>query len=134
MTKKSLILSFIKQFQELNATECFSNGMCYWFAHILTHRFHGYIVYNQVEDHFAASIDGELFDIKGEILDTKGYSLWPSADRLLNKRVERDCIFKLRPDEKACINCNDCYYDEFGCFRCSLLDTPIDIDGACLVM
>ena len=38
-SKQDLILDFIKQFRDLGAENCFSNGMCYWFAYILKYRF-----------------------------------------------------------------------------------------------
>ena len=96
MTRKSLILDFIKQFRDLNSTECFNYGMCYWFAFILVHRFGGVIVYQPIDNHFAANIDGTFYDINGIIFDTTNWGPWPTEDIALNMRIERDCIRKER--------------------------------------
>lgn len=49
----------------------FYRGYCYWFAVILSIRFKGEIWFNPVMIHFAAYIDGNLYDIYGEI--NKGF-------------------------------------------------------------
>lgn len=60
-----------KQFDKDNAvTKTFTNGYCYWFAHILFHRFSKYnpkIVYYEVGKHFAVKIYDRVYDITGDI-------------------------------------------------------------------
>lgn len=63
------ILFFIKHFTDHgpDVIDCFSNGNCYWFARILTQRFHGSVYYNPKENHFCARIGSDLYDITGKI-------------------------------------------------------------------
>ena len=65
---------FINKFKTFDrygdVTKTFTNGYCYWFAHILLHRFSKYnpkIVYYEVGKHFAVKIYGHIFDITGDI-------------------------------------------------------------------
>lgn len=98
------IIDFIKQFQELGATTCFSYGMCYWFAQILSQRFADQeteIVYDEIINHFAVKIDGRIYDITGEITHKTQYHWvnWEEFqlfDEALTKRLYRDCIYKYR--------------------------------------
>lgn len=48
----------------------FGMGYCYWLAVILADRFKGDIWFNPCIVHFAAKIDGKLYDIYGQIDDT----------------------------------------------------------------
>ena len=93
------IESFIKQFRDLGAENCFSNGMCYWFASILNNRFPGgEIVYDEVANHFGCEIGGQVYDITGNVTNTYNWMPWLKfiyKDTALTKRVVRDCILKL---------------------------------------
>lgn len=92
-----MLISFIKQFRDLGAENCFSNGMCYWFAYILQARFSGDIVYDEVENHFGCDIDGVIYDITGNVSSKYNWIPWaayPKRDRLLYERILRDCIRK----------------------------------------
>lgn len=71
---KSEVDEFIEDFKQFDknkeVTRTFSNGYCYWFAHILFYRFKNYdpkIVYYEVGKHFAVKIYGHIFDITGDI-------------------------------------------------------------------
>ena len=96
------VLKFIKRFtlndKRKEVIECFSCGCCYWFAFILSQRFvDGYIVYDQVENHYGYYVNQckKIFDITGDV--TKGYKWekWDDVvktDSLLATRLFRDCI------------------------------------------
>ncbi len=45
----------------------FYRGYCYWFAFILAERFKGEIWFNPKIVHFAAKIDGQLYDVFGKV-------------------------------------------------------------------
>ena len=99
-TKQDLILDFIRQFRDLGAENCFSNGMCYWFAHILRSRFiteHCHIMYSEIDNHFGCEINGIVYDITG-IASAYDWALWCTTiynDPKLAERIKRDCIDKL---------------------------------------
>lgn len=103
--KHKEILNFVKQFRDLGATECFTSGMCYWFAKILIDRFEeGEIVYNQIDNHFAALLYStfRVYDITGDVTDKcdwEEFELLEFADPLLYSRLQRDCVFKLPREE-----------------------------------
>ena len=64
------VISFILEFKHIFPEEMeytFYRGYCYWFALILATRFSGEIWFNPSIVHFAAYIDGELYDIYGRI-------------------------------------------------------------------
>ena len=64
------VLSFIRRFKSVFPDEMeytFYRGYCYWFALILAVRFSGEIWFNPSLVHFAAKIDGELYDIYGVV-------------------------------------------------------------------
>lgn len=94
------ILAFINHFKFVDAKvleETFTQGCCYWFAEILAVRFKGIICYNQIDNHFATKIGGELYDITG-VLDAP-YSdvfvpwiAYQAVEPLDAGRVQRDCI------------------------------------------
>lgn len=89
------VLQFISQFRECKHT--FLYGCCYWFAFILKERFNGQIYYNPIENHFATKINGDLYDVSGEIT-CDSFVLWDEykkVDELEAARIERDCIKKL---------------------------------------
>ena len=100
------VLNFIEAFtdkgRKTEVIDTFTCGYCYWFAHILEHRFtteaeNIYIIYDQVMNHFGCYIDGEVYDITG--LVTNKYN-WESFDKLffddnlLYNRLLRDCVNK----------------------------------------
>lgn len=82
--------------------KCFTEGNCYWFAHILHTRFPGsYIMINNVENHFACKIEDELYDITGKCADKyKGewvdWNYYQMADPTHSKRIIECCIEKVR--------------------------------------
>lgn len=102
------ILSFIAKFG--SAKDCFLNGCCYWFAHILTARFNVWddidvsIVYDQIEGHFASRFCFteigivRYFDVTGDITDLRDIELWTPMltiyikDPTYFSRIARDCI------------------------------------------
>lgn len=140
MTKQELILDFIRQFRELGAENCFSNGMCYHFTTLLRMRFGPYensIMYDQVANHFATMIDNRIYDITGDITDNTEYH-WERWGTLMRKdpalaaRIRRDCILKAPPDVKLCCVCPNAFYDEIlNCYMCDIDNHPIDYDGIC---
>lgn len=92
----------------------FLNGNCYWFANLLSERFWQFypvcrVVYNQVDNHFAAMIRLEddttfLFDASGYLgpCDREKWSLWDEYERnepLDAARVWRDCIWHMSEEE-----------------------------------
>ena len=98
--KQDLILDFIKQFRDLGAENCFNNGMCYWFAHILRSRFiteHCHIMYSEIDNHFGCEINGIVYDITG-VASAYDWEPWCTTiynDPKLAERIKRDCIDKL---------------------------------------
>jgi len=94
------ITEFIQQFR--GCEEVFLFGMCYWFAHILTSRFGGEILYHAVDNHFIARINERLWDARGDV--TSIYSredlvLWDEyekTDKAHYERIVKYCIQKER--------------------------------------
>ena len=98
---ESEILYFIKGMTNYGTRLVFLNGYCYWFAYILVERFKRYarccLMYNQILGHFAASINGKIYDIDGVIDNTEGWEEWDAwrkNEPVYRKVVERDCILK----------------------------------------
>lgn len=56
--------------------DVFTNGHCYWFAHILAARFKGDIWFNPNIVHFAAKIGSNLYDVCGIIESAEGWMSW----------------------------------------------------------
>lgn len=102
------IVQFIKNFSA--AKDTFLNGCCYWFAFILSARFHcGIIMYEPVEGHFvyAVSDNGNIggihgqgfhfYDVRGDVTelyaDKPLYSLdyLDKHDPPYYARLMRDC-------------------------------------------
>lgn len=98
-----IVLDFIKQFRDLGAENCFSNGMCYWFASILKRRFldeHCHLMYDEIANHFGCEINGIVYDITGIVTKEYDWEPWiqfSTRDYKLTERIERDCIDKLPP-------------------------------------
>ena len=73
---------FIRQFKQYEQggvlDDTFRRGFCYWFAYMLAGRFPGAVIlYEPIEGHFVTDIDGQLYDIRGNVSP-----LYPSRDRL----------------------------------------------------
>lgn len=104
MSTKEEILDFIKNFQNEGTIKTFTEGCCYWFACILN----GWafmsadnneckIMYNQIDGHFACDINGDLYDVTGEIERTENWVPWVSwclTEPVYRNVVIRDCILK----------------------------------------
>jgi len=112
MTSKETILDFISNFQNEGTIKTFTEGCCYWFALILLERFNMMeqtkeknacrLMYNQVDGHFACRINGELYDITGEIEYNKNWEEWPDwfmRETSYREVVVRDCIYKTKNDK-----------------------------------
>lgn len=82
--------------------DTFLHGYCYWFAFILKERFNGIICYEPIENHFVTLLpDGDFYDIRGKLTETSSFVDWDvykKIDELETKRIERDCINKIRLD------------------------------------
>jgi hypothetical protein len=141
MTKHELVLDFIKQYQKFGSEviDCFSNGMCYHFAEILKLRF-GYsrveIMYDPIQNHFAANIDDRIYDITGDLTDNEEYQ-WFTWDRyrkldiLERDRIIRYCVLKAPDDTRICECCEHCYCDDWGTDICDIDSSPVDYYGPC---
>lgn len=137
-TKEDLILNFIKQFRDLGAKNVFSNGMCYWFAHILSNRFNEEgpeVVYDEIENHFGCEINGEVYDITGEVTDKYDWTYWykmPVRDRALHWRILRDCRDKVPADVLIGGYCPHGHYDDFGTMICAKDNHPCGWNELCI--
>ena len=140
-TKQEVILNFIKQFRDLGAENCFSNGMCYYFTLVLRKRFGPFcstILYDEVINHFATQIDGRIYDITGDITDNQEYhwKRWTTVvaeDPKHSKRIYRDCVDKVPSDVLICKYCDNCFYDEvLNVDLCGLDNSPVDVDTPCI--
>lgn len=98
---KDKITAFINNFKSLHVREiedAFMCGNCYWFAHILTSRFGGNIMYMPVDNHFISKIDGRYFDVRGDITrdveNAKMYfwNTYINEDASDYYHVMRDCV------------------------------------------
>lgn len=138
MKKTELILNFIKQFRDLGAENCFSNGMCWHFTLILRARFgyENFIMYDPVINHFATEIDGRIYDITGDITDNSEYHWhrWMEylrQDPVEARRIYRDCIYKVPSDKAICMSCEHHYSNINNEDLCDLDYKPIDFYGPC---
>ena len=141
MTKQELVLDFIHQYQQFGSAvvDCFSNGMCYYFAEILQSRFGPFktkIMYDPIQNHFAAQIDGRIYDITGDLTDNDEYGWYSWAkyqrlDILERNRIDRYCILKAPDDVRICASCEHCYIDAFGTDFCDIDNSPVDYYGPC---
>ena len=79
MTKYELILDYIKQFRDLGAENCFSNGMCYHFTVLLRQRFgplYCPIMYDEVENHFHKTLVENMISLfKDKTVNKKSATL-----------------------------------------------------------
>lgn len=135
MTTKEIILNFIKQFRDLGAENTFKNGMCYWFAEILSKRFRGRIIYNQVMNHYATLIQGEIYDITGFLgRMNSDWMLWedfPDYDPILYRRLQRDCVYKAPDGVRLCVLCE--HYQHCGnrVYKCGISNRMKNINDIC---
>lgn len=110
MSSEQTILQFINLFHD--AQDIFLNGLCYWFAKILSIRFQGEIYYEPIENHFVAKLaeleNGilkyKLYDIRGDVTESYKNRVVPwfefsHNDPALAKRIVRDCIKKEQPND-----------------------------------
>ena len=92
------VLQFIKAFSNFgdDVIDCFTCGNCYWFAHILSTRFQGLIVYDVIANHFGCQVGADVFDITGIVNNQyhwqDWYSLEQEYDPLVISRIYRDCV------------------------------------------
>lgn len=87
---------FIDRFRTEETKKVFTEGCCYWFARILEERFRGCIYYNPIDNHFATSIGGILYDITGEIKKTSDWVMWFKykwQEPLDTERLLKNCIY-----------------------------------------
>ena len=95
-----IVLKFIKQFQNEGTIKTFTEGCCYYFAVILSNRFFGNIVYNDIDNHFAFERLGEIYDITGKIDNPNEYIKYKNWIKYMKdepanaRRVIRACIIK----------------------------------------
>lgn len=92
------ILGFISMFQSKETITIFTQGMCYWFAVILSNRFpDGEIYYDQIDGHFVTRICNKYYDVTGEITPTNGTYAWAKIDDdMLKQRILSQVILKNR--------------------------------------
>jgi hypothetical protein len=137
MNKHELILDFCKQFRSLGAENCFSNGMCYWFARILEDRFAHEgttIVYSEIPNHFGCRICDKIYDITGEVTNKYNWQDWnllPWTDLLLAKRVLRDCVYKFPSHLTFCGTCPHSLYTGQDNFICTKDNHPVQYNQPC---
>ena len=90
------IYGFINRFKNHSSvTDAFQYGCCYWFAKILSERFCGVIVYDDVENHFGTEINGRVFDITGDVTERYLWYPWEkfkTEDPVHAARIEKNCI------------------------------------------
>lgn len=113
-TKESMtnerVMKFINDFTNNGKKEelidTYTNGYCYWFAHMLADwalfqkerlDFQIYVVYAEIENHFGCLINGRVYDVTGDVTDKYDWKEWTKfyhRDELLGARIVRDCIRK----------------------------------------
>lgn len=98
---KDEVLEFInRRFNNPEVIKSFTNGDCYYFAHILKIRFGiGRIVYNEVDNHFGYLSHNKIYDITGIICENfSDDNLWQdwifymSNEPSNAKRIINDCV------------------------------------------
>lgn len=138
--RPGIVLDFIRQFQQFGpqVTDCFSNGMCWYFTTILRARF-GWeylVMYDPIVNHFATQIDDRIYDITGDITDNPEYKfeMWATfiyKDPKHTNRIRRDCILKVPPQVQICNICGHGYYDDYGNYICDKDNSPVEFDVPC---
>lgn len=65
------VIRFISRFTNTGkydqVIEAFTCGCCFWFAQILSERFGGTILFDDIEGHFATKIGERVYDVRGDI-------------------------------------------------------------------
>jgi len=107
MNRHDKVMRFISRFtnggKNQEVIETFTNGCCYWFAHILCERFYDLdawredveIMFDRIESHFGCRIDGIVYDITGDVTDKYNWATLSSVideDNLRAERIFRDCV------------------------------------------
>lgn len=96
------VLNFIHRFTKRHdktlpdVERCFTDGCCWWFAHILCERFRGEMVYDEVDGHFGCEINGRVYDITGKIPDGPKWTKWSEyCEREPNrsKTILKECAY-----------------------------------------
>ena len=94
------VLNFIHHFNKRHdetlsdVERCFTDGCCWWFAHILCERFNGEMVYDEIDGHFGCEISGRVYDITGDVTDTFRKTYWSvfvEREPNLSVRILRRC-------------------------------------------
>lgn len=91
------VLRFISRFTDngkrSEVLETFKYGCCYWFAQVLCERFKAKMMYDPVQNHFAAAIDDRLYDISGDVTDDMNAVVWNDYDDEPHKqRIIKYCV------------------------------------------
>lgn len=95
---------FIRRFRCAGTIRIFTQGCCYWFAFILKERFHGTIMYHEIDNHFACLIGKRLYDITGPIDSQHGWQEWERYkfyEPANANRVIRDCLEIVSPKSSS---------------------------------
>jgi hypothetical protein len=136
--KHELVLDFIKQFRDLGSENCFSNGMCFWFAHILSNRFQDEdgveVMYDEVANHFGCRINNIVYDITGIVTTEYDWRLWRDMDlydHLLTMRIQRDCVDKVPAGVQLGSTCTQGYFDDWGTYICAIDHNPCGWNEQC---
>lgn len=93
---RNWILKFIHRFTKRHdktlsdVKRCFTDGCCWWFAHILCERFCGEMVYDEIDGHFAAEISGRVYDITGDVTETFRKTYWRGYRDGVKRAVENE--------------------------------------------
>lgn len=89
------VIAFINRFTSggklKDTITTFTQGCCYWFAHILHGRFsNSIIMYDPLENHFVVEIEKRLYDITGEVTGQYNVICWKKYPD--KKGIIRGCI------------------------------------------
>lgn len=125
--KNDLIENFIEQFRELDATNCFKNEMQYWFAKILQERFRNeqpILVCDMMEDAFGCEIDGQVYNITGNVTDQHDWEPWDEVvhlDATWSRRAYRTYADRVPKNVKICGHCDKFHLNQ--CDSCGGYNT-----------
>lgn len=138
--KHELILNFIDHFSRHGylVKDCFTEES-YYFAEILRSRFGRSvrIVYDAMSDYFAAEIDGKIYDITGDITNSKNTCNWHYWDKFVYeypfvaKEITHDSIRRIPLGVRTCEFCQEAYEDEYGNIYCGKTDEFRDTYEVC---
>lgn len=93
--KTAKVANFLKRFHcDRDIDVVFTSGCCYWFAVILHQRFpDSRIMYSIIDNHFAAEIDGRLYDVTGDVTGKYDVVPWDSFKNTNHgAKIIRDCV------------------------------------------